>query len=136
MPNTFSAEEKKRLQNAYNFEIGKCIIPAYFKMQAFIEKEYIPACRETHGISSLPNGAAYYQYLIKNYTTTTLTPDSIYHLGLSEVARIKSEMEKVKEEVHFKGSLQEFFKDLNGNKAYCPFTTPKQVLDSFGQSKK
>ncbi len=136
LPNTFSAEEKKRLQNAYNFEIGKCIIPAYFKMQAFIEKEYIPACRETHGISSLPNGAAYYQYLIKNYTTTTLTPDSIYHLGLSEVARIKSEMEKVKEEVHFKGSLQEFFKDLNGNKAYCPFTTPKQVLDSFWAIKK
>lgn len=136
MPSSFSAEDKKRIENAYQYEIGKCIIPSYYKLKQFFEKEYIPSCRSTSGIASLPNGKEYYQFLINQYTTTNLSPDSIYNLGLKEVARIKSEMEKVKNEVGFKGTLQEFFNFINTDKQFYPFTTGQQVLDSFWAIKK
>lgn len=135
-PESFSKEDKKRLENAYFYQISNCIIPAYSNLRKFYENEYMPACRTTDGISSIPNGKEYYQYLIKLYTTTNLTPDSIYSLGLSEVARIKQEMEKVKDQVQFRGSLQEFFSFMNSDKQFFPFTTPKQVLDSFWAIKK
>lgn len=130
-PDTFSKEDKKRLENAYFYEISHSIIPSYNKLKRFMEKDYLPHCRQTHGYSSLPNGEAYYRFLAKNYTTTTLTPDSIYHLGLNEVARLRSEMEKVKTEVGFNGSLSDFFEHINQDPAFFIFKTPKEVLDSF-----
>lgn len=131
MPAAFSEEDKKTFKNAYQYEINRDIIPSYNKLKSFIEKEYIPACRETHGISSLPDGKAYYQFLIRQYTTTNLTPDSIYQLGLSEVSRIRTEMEKVKNEVGFKDSLHAFFEYMNQDKQFYPFSSAAQVLDSF-----
>jgi len=131
MPSTFSIEEQNRIKQAYQYEIGKSIIPAYAKLKRFLEQDYIPACRNSHGISALPNGSAYYQYLIKQYTTTNLTPDSIYNLGLKEVAYLKSEMEKVKNQVGFTGDLPAFFEYINKDPQFYPFTTAKGVLDSF-----
>lgn len=131
MPESFSKAEKDTFKNAYQYEINKDIIPSYYKLKIFLEKEYIPACRATHGISSVPEGMAYYQFLIKQFTTTNLTPDSIYNLGISEVARIKAEMEKVKDEVGFKGSLKEFFEFMNEDKQFYPFKNAQEVLDSF-----
>lgn len=131
VPNTFSKEDKKRLENAYFYEISHSIIPSYNKLKRFMENDYLPHCRQTHGYSSLPNGEAYYRFLAKNYTTTTLTPDSIYRLGLNEVARLRSEMEQVKTEVGFSGTLSEFFEHMNQDPAFFIFKTPKEVLDSF-----
>jgi uncharacterized protein (DUF885 family) len=131
MPLTFTQKEKDSFKNAYQFAINMDIIPAYAKLKTFIEKEYIPACRESHGISSLPDGKAYYQFLIKLYTTTELTPDSIYQLGLQEVARIRTEMEKVKVETGFTGSLEAFFEFMNRDRQFYPFKTATAVLDSF-----
>lgn len=131
IPDTFSKEDKLRLSNAYFYQISQSIIPSYYKLRNFFEKTYLPACRKTHGIAALPDGKDYYQFLIKNYTTTSLTPDSIYHLGLQEVTRIKKEMETVKNTVGFKGSLPEFFNSINNDPQFFPFTTPQGVLDSF-----
>jgi len=136
MPENFTRAEKKKLENAYFYQISNSIIPSYNKLAKFIEQEYLPACRETYGVSALPNGGDYYQFLIKNFTTTNLTPDSIYRLGLNEVAYLKSEMEKVKEQVNFKGSLQDFFSFVNTDPQFCPFNTPQEVLDSFWAIKK
>lgn len=131
IPTQFSKEEKEKYTNAYKYEIVNSIIPSYNRLKIFFEKEYIPACRNTDGIAALPNGKAFYQYLIKQYTTTNLTPDSIYHLGLLEVGRIKKEMEDVKTEVGFSGTLQDFFVFMNADKQFYPFKTPQNVLDSF-----
>ncbi len=134
-PSDFSENDKARLTQAYLSGIANSIMTAYTKLASFVETEYLPACRTTDGMDVLPNGTAYYQFLIRNYTTTRLTPDSIYQLGLNEVAYLKSEMEKVKEQVHFKGSLQEFFQYLNSDKQFFPFHSPKEVLDSFSAIK-
>ena len=78
-------------------------------MAAFLKNEYLPAGRTTSGIGSLPNGKELYAIYVKQWTTTNMTPEEIHNLGLSEVARIKQEMEKVKTQVGFKGTLPEFF---------------------------
>ncbi|HPI53231.1 MAG TPA: DUF885 domain-containing protein [Chitinophagaceae bacterium] len=131
LPADFSEADKKRLENAYFYHISQYIIPSYSKLENFLRDDYIPACRETHGISAIPNGRAYYDYLIQYYTTTDLSADSIYNLGLQEVARIEAEMENVKTSVGFTGTLPAFFTYLNSDPQFYPFTTPKQVLDSF-----
>ena len=82
-------------------------------------------------LKSTPNGEAYYDHQIKTYTTTDMTADEIHQLGLKEVARILSEMEKVKEQVGFKGDIKSFFNDLRSNKVLMPYTEPQQVIDNF-----
>ncbi|MBL7773788.1 MAG: DUF885 domain-containing protein [Chitinophagaceae bacterium] len=130
-PSEFSAADKKRIEHAYFYQITHAILPSYSKLKQFIKEEYLPKSRKTHGLSSLPNGLAMYQFLAKNYTTTTLTPDSIYQLGLNEVARLRTEMEKIKTQVGFSGTLAEFFEHINADPQFYIFKTPKEVLDSF-----
>ncbi len=130
-PSDFSDVEKTTLRKAYIEAISTSINTPYSKLARFIEDEYMPVCRESHGLSSLPNGEENYNFLIQNFTTTRLTPDSIYHLGLNEVAYLKAEMEKVKQQVKFQGSLKEFFNFMNADKQFYPFHSAQEVLDSF-----
>ena len=83
--------------------------PAFRRFQEFLVKEYIPNCRETTGCRDLPNGRAWYQHRIHTMTTTKLTAREIHEIGLREVKRIRAEMEKIKVQTGFKGSLAEFF---------------------------
>ena len=136
MPDSFSAADKQRLTAAYTKAIDSIVNPSYTRLYDFFEKEYLPKARATSGIKDIPGGADYYKYCILYWTTTNLTPDSIYNIGLSEVARIEGEMNKVKDEVGFKGDMQAFFKYLNTDRKFCPFTTEKQVIDSFWSIKK
>lgn len=131
LPKQWSDSTKKDIQNRYFYEISHSIIPAYNKLLNFFQKEYIPACRETDGFAGLPDGANWYQQTISYFTTTTLQADSIYQLGLQEVGRLSAEMDKVKVQVGFKGSLQEFFEFMNSDPQFFPFQTAQEVLDSF-----
>ena len=92
---------------------------------------YLEAGRDSSGISAIPDGKKYYDFAIKYYTTTTLTADEIHQLGLNEVARILAEMEKVKQQVGFKGDLKAFFDYVRNNKDLMPFNTPEQVIANF-----
>lgn len=130
-PSNFSAEDKQKLQKAYQEMIENKIIPIYQKMYAFLQKEYLPACRNSSGIADIPEGKAYYSYLIKQHTTTNLTAEEIFKIGQSEVARISQEMIKVKEQVGFKGDLKAFFDELRTKKSLMPFTKPEQVIANF-----
>jgi uncharacterized protein (DUF885 family) len=131
MPADFSAADKDRLTTAYRDAIKTIVVPTYSRLHDFFEKEYLPKSRATSGIKDVPGGNDYYNYCIRSWTTTNLSPDSIYNIGIAEVARIEGEMNKVKESTGFKGDLQAFFKYLNTDPRFCPFTEPKQVLDSF-----
>ncbi|WP_237275350.1 DUF885 domain-containing protein [Tenacibaculum ovolyticum] len=130
-PKDFSDADKKTLKDAYTSMLNDKLIPVFNLMYTFLKTDYLNASRESSGISDIPNGKAYYNHSIKNYTTTKMTADEIHKLGLSEVARILSEMEKVKEQVAFKGSLKDFFNNVRENKDLMPYTTPKQIIDNF-----
>jgi uncharacterized protein (DUF885 family) len=100
-------------------------------MATFLQNEYLPACRASSGISAIPAGKEYYNYLIKQHTTTNLTADEIFKIGQNEVERISNEMIKVKEQVGFKGDLKSFFNELRTKKELTPFTKPEQVISNF-----
>ncbi|MBL0123057.1 MAG: DUF885 domain-containing protein [Betaproteobacteria bacterium] len=131
MPASFSAVEREKLAAEYRESIETRLVPAMEKLVAFLEKEYLPKCRTTAGIDALPNGKAWYEFLVRYYTTTKLKPDEIHAMGLKEVARIHREMEKVKAAYKFKGTLGEFFKWHEGLAENRPFKTEQEVLDAY-----
>lgn len=131
MPATFSAADKERLTKAYVALINTQLVPAYQKLGAFLEKEYLPVSRKTDGLNALEGGTAYYNYMIRYWTTTNKTPEEIYKKGLEEVARIEQEMDRVKTEVKFDGNRKAFFEFMKTDKQFMPFNTPEAVLDAF-----
>lgn len=126
-----TGNEKDRLAKHYLTLVDSNVNPSYRKLHDFMVNEYLPAARGTDGISALPNGMEFYAYCAKQWTTTPLTPDSIYKVGEAEVARLEGEMNRIKDEVGFKGDLQAFFAFVGDDKQFYPFTTPQQVLDSY-----
>lgn len=130
-PENFSEEDKKQLTEAYSKMVSEKIIPAYQSLHDFVAGEYLKAGRITTGIADTPQGEAYYKHQIKKYTTTEMTAEEIHQLGLNEVARISSEMEKVKEQIGFKGDLKAFFNDVRTNKQLMPYNEPQQIIDHF-----
>ncbi|WP_084374419.1 DUF885 domain-containing protein [Reichenbachiella faecimaris] len=131
MPDSISAEERARIASNFQDLIANELIPAYQSLDTFLNQAYFKAGTETAGIGALPNGPATYQYLVKYHTSTNMTPDQIFELGKREVARIQSEMEKVKEEIGFEGDLKAFFDHVRTSKEQMPFTEPQQVIDNF-----
>jgi uncharacterized protein (DUF885 family) len=94
MPASFSTDDRKRLKDAYKDAILNRIIPSYRKLVDFMGKEYLPRCRDSVGWSGLPGGKAWYEHLVRFYTTTDMTPDKIFELGEREVNRIFKEYQR------------------------------------------
>jgi len=130
-PKNFSDADKKRLTDSYSKAILNEIVPSYKKMGDFLKNEYLPKARTTSGLSALPGGKAMYTYLVRQQTTTTKSPEEIYQTGLKEVARIKNQMDSIRNKVGFKGDLHAFFEYMRNDPKFMPYKTPKQVLDAF-----
>ena len=131
LPKSFSEADKKSFTELYTNNIQQIILPAYSRLATFMKEEYLPKGRISSGISDIPNGKAYYQYLIRTMTTTDKSADEIYQTGLSEVKRIKTEMEKTKDAVGFKGDLKAFFEHMRTDPKFTPFKDPAEVLAAF-----
>ena len=100
-PDGIKPLEQERIKKEMLDAIGNEVIPAYMRFARFLEVSYVPACRTEPGISSVPNGAKYYQFLIRQSTTTDLTADQIHQIGLDEVKRDESEMEAIAKKMGF-----------------------------------
>lgn len=130
-PGKFSEEDKSELTEAYKQAIVSKISPSYKKLALFLKNEYLPRARASSGISAIPGGKNLYTYLVKQWTTTNKTPEEIYQTGLSEVKRIKAEMDTIKQEVGFYGDLKAFFEFMKTSPKFMPFKTPQDVLNAF-----
>jgi uncharacterized protein (DUF885 family) len=130
-PADFTESQKSNLTKEYTAAINDKLMPQYQKMIAFLKTKYLPASRSTSGIGSIPTGKETYAAYVKQWTTTNKTPEEIHEIGLKEVARLNSEMEKVKVQVGFKGTLKEFLNDVRNKKELKPFTKPEEVLAHF-----
>jgi len=119
-PASFSAADKARLTAAYRDIIVNGINPAETRLRDFLKTDYLPVARETVGLSSMKGGDILYAELIRNMTTLPLTADYVHELGLSEVARIRTEMDQVRQEVGFKGTLGEFFAHIRSDPQFHP----------------
>jgi uncharacterized protein (DUF885 family) len=121
-PAGISDADKTRLTQEYRAAVTDEIYPALTRLRDFFKTEYLAKARDGAGLKYMPGGDKLYAYLIQSTTTTDMTPVQIHQLGLSEVARITGEMEKVRKEVGFKGNLQQFFEYLR--------TSPKFKMKS------
>ena len=101
-PASISLAEQGRIKSEMLDAIAKEVLPAYQRFARFLQVSYIPAGRLQPGISSLPGGAAYYQFLIKRTTTTNLTADQIHQIGLDEVTKDEAEMLAIAQKLGFK----------------------------------
>ena len=130
MPDTIPAADRERLTAAYRARIAGEILPAYRRLRDLVRDEYLPRCRDTVGYSALPNGRAWYAFLVEESTTTDLSPDRIHAIGLEEVARIRTEMEAVKRQVGFEGDLPAFFRWLRDDPRFH-YTDPEALLAGY-----
>ena len=129
-PDKIPAAEGERLAAAGRAVIASSVLPAYRRFDKFFREEYLPACRDSVGIWDTPDGDAYYRNRIHHHTTTDLTADEIHAIGLREVARNRAEMQKVMDEVGFKGTLQDFFVKLRTDpQFYC--ATPDELYRAY-----
>ncbi len=107
-PDSISDESWDSLKEKAETEIKNSAIPAYKAYADFYDQTYAPACRKTIGASTLPNGDDYYQFRANSFTTTTRTPDQIHKIGLSEVKRIRAEMDTIINNLGFEGNFKDF----------------------------
>ena len=106
------------------------VFTSYKKLFEFFTEKYLPGARENISASSLPNGDEFYAFKVKNYTTTNKTPSEIHSIGLSEVARIRTEMEKVIKESGFTGSFKKFITYLRTNPDFY-YDSTEDLLDGY-----
>ena len=130
VPAGVSEADRSALQAEARQVIAERIVPAYRKLLTYFEQDYLPRTRTGIAVSDQPGGKAYYDFLAADYTTTALTADEIHAIGLKEVARIRAEMEKIKAEVGFRGSLGEFFAFMRTDPRFFE-KTPDALLQRY-----
>ncbi|MFZ8975123.1 MAG: DUF885 domain-containing protein, partial [Pseudomonadales bacterium] len=130
LPDSIAPAQQARLQSEARSIITETVIPAYQTLEKFFNEEYLPACRDSIGASDLPNGAAFYEYRVRRYTTTDMTPEEVHQVGLTEVQRIRNEMMAVKAAVGFEGSLDAFFNFLRTDPQFY-FEDPEDLLRAY-----
>ena len=111
-PKGIAADAQTRLTKEGRAAVEGTVLPALKRFQTFLTEEHIPAAPTAVGISNWPRGTELYALLARTATTTTLTPEAIHTLGLSEVKRIRAQMETLRATTGFKGTLPEFFRFL------------------------
>lgn len=130
MSKNLTESDQQRLKSIAKKAIEEKIIPSYVKLRDFFINEYLPACYAQAGIWQIKGGDKIYEFLARDYTTTKLSPLAIHEIGLTEVARIRAEMEEVKTQVAFKGTLQEFFQHLRSDPKFF-YKTSDELLNAY-----
>jgi uncharacterized protein (DUF885 family) len=122
--------DQQRLQKEAREILSRDVTPALRKLHAFWTTEYEPKTRDAIAWTSVPQGREWYPYLVRVQTTTEMTPDQIHALGLSEVKRIRGEMEKIRTQTGFTGTLEEFFTFLRTDPRFY-YTKREDLLVAY-----
>jgi uncharacterized protein (DUF885 family) len=129
-PSDFPAEQRAPLIEKAQKLYVSGVAPAFQELHDYLVSSYIPACRESIAASALPNGAAYYAYLVHWQTTTDFTPGQIHEIGLREVKRIRAEMDSVIASTGFHGSFQDFTNFLRTDPRFF-FTKKEDLVNAY-----
>ncbi|HYG05290.1 MAG TPA: DUF885 family protein [Stenotrophomonas sp.] len=133
LPAQIPAAEQEKLRAEAKAAISGRLVPAYGKLLTFFREEYVPKARTTLAAEAMPDGKAFYQQQIREYTTLDLSPEQIHQIGLQEVARIQQQMDAIIKQVGFKGPPQQstfaaFLKFLRTDPQFYA-KTPQELLD-------
>jgi uncharacterized protein (DUF885 family) len=130
-PAGFSAADKQALTAAWRATIGNELNPALARLATYIEKSYVPAARASTGWDALPQGAEWYRARVASQTTTSLTPEQIHAIGLTEVARIQGEFAIVGPKMGYTGPASGLPNWVAAQDKFRPFTTDAQVIEVY-----
>lgn len=122
--------ERTRLSVGILSAVQKDVVPAYDRLARFIRQEYLPACRDTAGIQTLPDGKRRYRSLARQFTTTQLTPEQIFQLGQKQLANIQAQMREVMDDVGFQGTLAAFADSIRTSKQFF-YSSADSLVEGF-----
>jgi len=128
-PASIPAAEQARIRTEMLAAISKEVLPAYKRFARFMQVSYIPAGRTKPGISALPDGAAYYRFLVKRTTTTNLTPAQIHQIGIEQVKKDEAAMLVIAKKLGFQ-DLKSFRASLQNNPKLHP-TSAQALLGAY-----
>jgi uncharacterized protein (DUF885 family) len=130
IPESIPATDRERLRREASEIFQSQVAPALRKLHDYLVRTYIPGARETTAMSDLPDGRAWYAHIVKNATTTDLTPEQIHQLGLSEVKRIRKEMDELIASTGFQGSFAEFCNFLRTDPRFF-YDKPEDLIRGY-----
>ncbi len=136
LPSILNQQQKDSVLAAAEIAVSKNVIPQFRRVKAFFETEYLPAARESIGVSEIPGGREYYQNRLNYYTTLDLSAEEIHQKGLEEVARINAEMKKIISEVGFEGSFEDFIHFLRTDEQFYTKTGEELLKEARDISKR
>ncbi len=126
----FTNNQKNELIKRAKLLIEQKINPEYTKLLLFLEDEYLPNSRDSIGIKDVPNGSSWYEVLANYHTTTKLTPDEIHNIGLSEIKRIRIEMEKIISDLEWDGDFDSFLNYLRTSPRFY-YDNPEDLFNAY-----
>jgi uncharacterized protein (DUF885 family) len=129
-PANFPEADRARLTEQARSIYAASVAPAFRKLHDYVANTYLPACRESIAATALPNGAANYAFLVRWQTTTNLTPQQIHEIGLTEVKRIRAEMDKVIASTRFQGSFHDFTEFLRTDPRFY-YGKPEDLVNGY-----
>ncbi|MCL1056373.1 DUF885 domain-containing protein [Shewanella gelidimarina] len=135
-PAHFSNAEKIALTNQGLELVENTVLPQYQAFYDFMVNEYIPNARTDIAASKLPDGKEFYENRVRYYTTLDMTSDEVHQLGLSEVKRIRAEMQQIIDEVEFEGSFADFLHFLRTDPQFYPKTAEELLKEAAYIAKK
>lgn len=127
---SISEPDRSRFASAAEKTITDSVVPAFRRLKQFFVEVYLPAAFDQVGIWQLPQGEARYRFAVRAHTTTQMTPAEIYEIGLSEVKRIRGEMQIIIEKLGYKESFQKFTEFLRGDPQFF-YQTPEELLAAY-----
>jgi prolyl oligopeptidase len=130
LPASIDSATATQLRAAARAAIADDVVPAYRRLQAFFNTTYLPNTRTALAVTSLPDGQAYYAYLVRHFTTTDMTPQQVHDMGLKQVAQIHAQMLKVIASTGFKGSIAAFLHYLRTDPRFY-YTNPADLLEAY-----
>jgi uncharacterized protein (DUF885 family) len=130
IPESIPAADRERLRREASKIFQESTAPALRKLHDYLVTTYIPGARESTAMSDLPDGRAWYAYIVQTSTTTDLTPDQIHQLGLAEVKRIRGEMDALIASTGFKGSFAEFCNFLRTDPRFF-YDKPEDLINGY-----
>jgi uncharacterized protein (DUF885 family) len=129
-PDSIPINEQARLKSDGSSAFEEATLPAFRKLQSYLTNTYLPASRDTIAMSDLPDGKSWYAFNVRNSTTTNLTPEQIHQIGLSEVKRIRKQMDDLIVTTGFKGSFAEFLTFLRTDPRFF-YDKPEDLLTGY-----
>ncbi len=129
-PEGISATDQSRLRADYAATIKMAIIPAYVRLRDFLKNEYLPVARDGVGLVAMKGGPKLYDYLIEANTTVKMNANDVHNLGLSEVARIRKQMDDIRVQTGFNGDLKAFFNYFRDDPKF-KFSSKEDMRDTF-----